>query len=1350
MLDDGETRRPEDETFTVVLSGASGATIVDGEGVGTIEDDESPPPPPPPPPPTLSIGNASVTEGAGAQAEFTVELSAESTQEVTVVYATSDVSATSGTDYTTTSGTLTIGVGETTGTITVAVLDDSEEEQDETFTVTLSGPSANATILDGTGTGTIVDDDTVAELPALEIDDVTVTEGAGVQAEFTVKLSAASTRDVTVSYATSDGTALAGSDYTTASGMLTIEAGDTMGTIAVTVLDDDVPEGGDETFTVKLSGADGATIEDSVGRGTIEDDDAVQPPPGDPTLGIDDVTVTEGVGASAQFTVRLSETSTQAVTVDYRTMNVTALAGSDYTEASGMLTIGAGNTTGTITVAVLDDGEQEESETFTVVLSGASGATIVDGEGVGTIEDDESPPPRPILPMLRIRNASADEDVGSMRFRVTLSEASAQDVTVDYATSDGTARAVLDYTRASGTLTIDAGLTTGTISVALRIDEVVEEDEDFTVTLSRAMHATIADGEGRGVIRDDDGTSPPRGHATLSIDDVTVGEGDGNAVFAVTLVSVSRQAVTVSYRTVNGTAKAGSDYVRVKRGTLKFGAGVRKRTISVAVTNDKVIEPDETFAVTLFDARFATIVDGEGVGTIVDNDHEPPAPDLPTLSIGNASVTEGGGAPAEFTVRLSDTTTDVVTVRYATADATALADQDYTAASGTLTIAAGDTTETISVAVLDDDVVEDDETFIVTLSAPENAGILDGAGVGSATITDDDEAALTVSYAASAYSVTEGSSVSVTVALSEAPGSAVTIPLTHTPGAGTDTTDYSGVPDSVSFGASETQQTFSVQATEDGRRDDGEQVVLGFGTLPARVAPANPETSTITIADAGPSADRRENRWLRRFGETVTSHVLQALDDRIRNAPIRSPGQGQGGAAQSCRGCAPGRDETMTLVVGGHRLPAPWDTPTAFGHRNSPHDAAGAWTPDDGTLEGRDPRAQPSLPAKEVLAGSTFEILSQSPGDAHRLSFWGRGALSHFDKDHDGSEMDGDVVSATLGVDYTDDGLLAGVAVSHSEGDGSYLLGGRDHGVAATMSALYPYLYFAVNERDSAWGMAGFGSGTMTVEFEDLTAKTEIDAKMGAVGVRRELQSPDDNSGVSVALKSDAQFLRIDSDETRHLYATRNDASRQRVALEIAQEYTLDGGEWVVSFVEVGARRYAGDAGTAYGMEISRGFRYEHPALGLTAEFDARGLLQPPIDRIDEVGVSVLLRYDPVASSNLGPNLALSLSGGLEGWTRTGRLWGQDIPGGWGTDDPDPTDLRVGAEFGHGLPVLGGVAIGTPWVGASFSERRRDWRLGYRLGFGSHVRLGVDGRYRQDTAGEESSDYSVMLRLSIR
>ena len=758
--------------------------------------------------------------------------------------------------------------------------------------------------------------------------------------------------------------------------------------------------------------------------------------------------------------------------------------------------------------------------------------------------------------------------------------------------------------------------------------------------------------------------------------------------------------------------------------------------------DDDVVEPDETFTVALRSPANATIADGKATGTIRDDDEV-----KPTVSIEDVAVEEGAGS-AVFEVTLSAPSARDVTLGYATSNGTARAGQDYTGVvSGTLTIAAGSTSGTISVRVLDDEYPEPDETFTVTLSNAENATINDGEGVG--TITDDDQVVLTVSYGASSYTVTEGSAVSVTVVLSGAPGRSIEISLSHTPD-GADATDYSGVPDSVSFAASETQQTFSVTATEDREHDADEQVVLGFGTLPSGVVPGDPGTSTITIVDATPSTDPIRNDWLRRFGGTSAIHVLEALDDRIRRAQVRRSAPGGGEPALSRRGYEPGDDEPMSLVVAGRRVPISQAPSTASAHWSATDGPSDSGMPDHWAFEGQGSRADRVLTAKEVLSRSTFQFLSQSEGDSKRFSFWGQGALSHFDNDDIESELDGDVVSATLGVDYVDRGVLAGIALSHSEGDGSFLQDGVDYDAASSLTGLYPYLYVGTDKRVSVWGMAGFGSGTFTVGAENLDAETDVDARMGAVGIRREILHPSDHRGVSLALKADALLMRIDSDEAPGFEATRNLVSRQRLGLELSQGFTLDSGEWIAPFFEFGARREGGDAKTALFVEVSGGFSYEYPVLGLTAEFYAHGLAPQVADRAGEFGVSGSLRYDPMRHSNLGPNLSMSISGEGEGWADSGRLWGRDILGDWGTDDIDATDPRMDAEFGYGFPIPGGSATGTPWLGASYSERWRDLRLGYRLRFGSDVKMGIDGRLRRDATGEKPSDYAVMLRLLMR
>ena len=281
-------------------------------GIGTITDDDASP--------TLSINDVTVAEGntSTINATFTVTLSAVSGQAITVNYATADISAIQPSDYTTSIGTITFAPGETSKTITVSVKGDALDEVSETFNVTLASPT-NSTIADGTGIGTITDDDAS---PTLSINDVTVAEGntGAVNATFTVTMSAVSGQAITVNYATADISAIQPSDYTTSIGTITFAPGETSKTITVSVKGDALDEVS-ETFNVTLASPTNATLADGTGIGTITDDDA------SPTLSINDVTLAEGNTSTinATFTVTMSAVSGQAVTVNYATTDISAI-----------------------------------------------------------------------------------------------------------------------------------------------------------------------------------------------------------------------------------------------------------------------------------------------------------------------------------------------------------------------------------------------------------------------------------------------------------------------------------------------------------------------------------------------------------------------------------------------------------------------------------------------------------------------------------------------------------------------------------------------------------------------------------------------------------------------------------------------------------------------------------------------------------------------------------------------------------------------------------------------------------------------------------------------------------------
>ena len=427
-------------------------------------------------------------------ATFTVSLSAASGQTVTASYGTANSTAIAPADYTTTSGTLSFPAGTTSRPISIAIRPDLLDELDETFFVNLLS-ATNASIADNRATGTITDDDSP---PTMSIKDVVLFEGNSGQAlaTFTVSLSATSGHAVSVTYSTADNTALNGVDYAATSGTLILAAGTTSKTFTVPFYGDILDEA-NETFLVNLSNAINASLIDNQALATITDNDAT------PSLKINDVSVIEGNSGStnATFIITLSAASGQAVSVNFATANSTALAGNDYETQSGTLLFAPGEKTKTIAIAVTGDTLDEANETYFVKLSAATNASIADNSGTGTITDNDA---APTLSINDVTIVEGNSGAITATFTVTLSAASGQTVTVNYATANNSAVASSDYTTTSGTLTFAAGVVSKTITVSIKGDVLNELDEFFFINLSNPINATIADSQGRGTITDDD------------------------------------------------------------------------------------------------------------------------------------------------------------------------------------------------------------------------------------------------------------------------------------------------------------------------------------------------------------------------------------------------------------------------------------------------------------------------------------------------------------------------------------------------------------------------------------------------------------------------------------------------------------------------------------------------------------------------------------------------------------------------------------------------------------------------------------------------------------------------------
>jgi hypothetical protein len=351
--------------------------------------------------------------------------------------------------------------------------------------------------------------------------------------------------------------------------------------------------------------------------------DGLWPPltPTPPWVQIDDVTVTEGNTGTveARFNVNLSWASTETITVAYATGDVSgignggATADSDYQAVSGTLTFPPGETSKIVTVLVNGDREGEiTNESFSVNLSALMNAVTLDGQGVGTIVDDE--PFISIAPSMSRSEGNTGQT--PFAFVVTLSSPSDVSVTADWATADVSATSGSDYQGASGTLIFAPGEMTKTIDILVNGDRLPEQSERFYVNLSGATSASYG-GFSTGTIVDDE----PR----ISVNNVNQKEGNGKKTtlftFTVTLSVAYDQAVTMSYRTVNGTATTGDNDYIAQLGTLTFAPGETTKTITIEVKADNKREANELFYLDLFDnSSNSLFTKNRGIGTILNDD----------------------------------------------------------------------------------------------------------------------------------------------------------------------------------------------------------------------------------------------------------------------------------------------------------------------------------------------------------------------------------------------------------------------------------------------------------------------------------------------------------------------------------------------------------------------------------------------------------------------------------------------------------------------------------------------------------------------------------------------------------
>lgn len=443
-----------------------------------------------------------------------------------------------------------------------------------------------------------------------------------------------------------------------------------------------------------------------------------------------------------------------------------------------------------------------------------------------------------IPPVIDVGDVTVPEGSGAAALPLILSSSSDLAVSVRATTIDVTAIAGEDYVQTSETVTFTPGQTSGSVSVPIIADDSPESEETFAIVLDDVQNAAIGDGSWIATIADDD---TPMG-AVLAVADGSGLEDSGSIVFSVTLTPAAADAVIVSYRTADGTAGTPDDYGFVE-GSIVFAPGETRHEIAVPLLDDDIIESEETFDFELFDPSGASIADGTGEGSIIDDDADV------SVSIADATVGEGdnGSTSAVFVVALSRPASEDISIIWSTESITASDPADYVGGEGEALIVAGATTSELVISVTGDLTNEDDETFSVGIWT-EDAVVADLQAIGS-IVDDDPVPTVTIGD----ITMTEGTggttTASFTISLSNPTQSPVSVHFQTSPGSAKSPGDFEATSGTLTIAPDGLSGTVTVLVAADGTAERSEYFTVSISNAVGATIGASTGRCTILNDD---------------------------------------------------------------------------------------------------------------------------------------------------------------------------------------------------------------------------------------------------------------------------------------------------------------------------------------------------------------------------------------------------------------------------------------------------------------------------------------------------------------------
>ena len=747
-------------------------------------------------------------------------------------------------------------------------------------------------------------------------------------------------------------------------------------------------------------------------------------------------------------------------------------------------------------------------------------------------------------------------------------------------------------------------------------------------------------------------------------------------------------------------------------------------TVSAAQDDDGANDA-ATISHAVSGADYASVAAGDVAVTVSDDD---------TRGVGlsaTALTMPEGGSQAYTAVLLSQPTGPV------TVTPSVSGSPDVTVSPSALTFTAENwnmaRTVTVS-AAQDADAANDAATISHAVAGGDYGSV--SAGAVAVTVEDEATASTKVALTVSPGTVQEeaGSTlIAVSGTLDAAPrtsDTAVTV-VVGAPGDRAEKgVDYEAVADltlTIRAGQTTGTATFSLKPIDDSVDERDETVTVGGSARNLEV-----DAAVLKIVNNDPLPQG----WIARFGRTVVEQVLEAVENRMTGprAPrseLRLAGRRVETAATPSEEPASGTD--------GWRAAAPYPGDDPAGVHSS--------------RSGIGPR---TASGSRLLSGSSFAVTRGSEAEGI-VSLWGRGAISRFDGREDRVSLDGEVASVLLGADWTRDRATSGLILSRSRGEGGYR-GVSDSGtVSSTLTGLFPWGRYDLNERLSIWGVAGYGGGEFAMTpARQATIRSDLRLFTGAVGMRGVLADPSETGGLELAVKTDGYHMRAETGRTSEMKAIGADVNRLRLGLEGSYPFRFADRSVLATRAEIGARKDGGDAETGMGVDVGGGLSWTHPASGVSAEVNGRGLLTHESRGFRIVGIAGSLSWNPKPATNQGPSFTIGQTAGASATGGMNALFGRGIPAEPAANESGDglRDRRVEVRASYGVSAFGGRFDSIPELGFALGRGHREYSLGWRLyGSGSStgsLELRLEATRRERDNENAHPENAILLRFGAR